>query len=302
MNASRQPFVVSALLTALLVAACVFRGAGAPLDAIELSVCAILGVWTMVVVSQLAIKFAPGSSRNYLPIQVFAGVAAGATGVSWEGMVCGLCFALALRQSIFSMQKRFRFESVFRTGLYLGAAPFFCFPLVVASVATLLGVLVVYKRSVREWAVGWTGLLLPAGFVSFGCWALGRESVVGRLWEEALGAAWAEHWVGGLDVGGLIVLGSGVALGLCAVVGGLASRKQMRAAPGRFMAVVAVMFFSVLCLGAAPSAGGAVLPVVGLSVASVVPYGFSGRWSRASTVLYVVFVGAFFALVVKYNI
>lgn len=83
MNASRQPFVISAAICVILAGWLVARGlagAGGQIQAAtgqaQMSVWAIAAaavvlVWTLVLVAQLTIKYGPQGGRNYLPQQIF---------------------------------------------------------------------------------------------------------------------------------------------------------------------------------------------------------------------------------------
>ncbi len=299
MNASRQPFIVSALLAGMLAAACVWRLAveGSSflftiyphLNPICAAVpAAIVIVWTLVIISQLAIKFAPGAGRNYLPIQLFV-VGVGAVAMpSAESLVAVWLVALGVRRAAMSMGKGYRFESVFRAGLYIGLAVLFYAPLLAVGLVFVPAFLIIYKRSWREWVVALVGLVFPLLAAAFIHWTMGAGDFFVRMCSGVMIGSFA----GSLSVGGIVVGGILVALGMVCAVCGLVHRKVIRVGPSRFMLSAVVLLAA--CLGLVVVGGVEAVPLVALAVALVAPYGFAPRWSVVATVGYVLLIVAAF--------
>ncbi len=178
MNASRQSFVVSALICALLAALFVARYLLAPMpveapfeDGMPLAaaltrltaarpwfaaaVAAMIVVWTLLVVVQLTVKYAPAASRNYLPAQIFLVCAGGMTvsGEALASLAVAWLSALATRQLAFSFHKGYGFTQVFHAGFYLGIIPLLYAPAAVVVPVIAIAALVIYRRSGREMIV-----------------------------------------------------------------------------------------------------------------------------------------------------
>lgn len=312
MNVSRQPFVVSALLAAALGVLCVLGqtaghvSVGMPpaniLDSFATdrpvwatAIGGAIAVLTLGLISQLAIRMAPGASRNYLPIQVFV-VAACATGApSLVGLAAALFTVAGMRRAAMSMHKQMRLESVFRAGLFFGLAALLYPPAAVVAAVMTPATLVIYKRSGREWIAGLVGLWLPFALVSFVHWALGTGPVgelVGSPRELWASVATASGWLAGIPFGSAIVGGSVIAFGAVAVVCGLGMRKGVRTTPRRFMVSVSILFVASLASLAIPGSGPDALPMIGVGAACATPYGFTGRRATVSAVAYFLMVGA----------
>lgn len=281
---------------------------GVELPVWEMAAAGIVLVWTLVLIAQLTIKYGPQGGRNYLPQQIFI-VAVGSSvfsGGAEEGggvlssLLCAWLLVLALRQFIFSMHKGFRFEQVFRAGLYLGFVPLLyapCAPVVLIFVPAALGI---FRRSWREWIVGLAGLVVPVGMVLFAGWATRSVDMVvewsgapARLWTglTTLPAGGLTGWIDGfwlvrVPVPTLVVWGLVVVAGAIGALWPLSRRAVVRKTPLRFMAAVALVLCLLLLSAAIPSSSGVLVPMVGAVVALSLPYAFQGRWATVSTVIY----------------
>lgn len=281
MNVSRQPFVVSALLALALGAVCIVgRTGGATGTAAMWALSAAAGVMAVGLIVQMAIRMAPGAGRNYLPVQVFV-VAACAAGVpSPTGIIAAMFVAAAMRRAAMAGGKQMKMENVFRAGLWFGLAALLYAPAAAVAAAMTPATLLIYKRSAREWIIALVGLLLPFGLAAFGWWAVADESFAQQFWSQI---ATQNNWLTTLTPRTVAAAATMAAVGVVAAMGGLAGRKALRSGPRRWMVAGAALLGAGLAALAVPGCGSEMVPVVGVGAACSVPYGFSGRWSAAST-------------------
>ncbi len=320
MNASRQSLIVSALLCALLAALFVARWmfapyaveapfeGGMPLAAAlarftvahgwwAVAAAAVVAGWTLLLVVQLSVKYAPASSRNYLPPQIFL-IAAGGIAIAGESLAALLAawfMVLSVRQFTFSFHKGYRFTELFHAGFWLGLIPLLYAPAAVWTLPVALSALVVFRRSAREAVVCMTGMALPLPAAGFIHWALGAEAdyLWHELWRcaiEGRGATFSLPLT--TAVVGLLV----VAITLSALVRAAAMRKSIRKTPSKFVGFTALVLLWVAGSLALPGSSATLFPLLGVPCAVVLPYAFVGRGAGFSTAIYSLILAAVLAL------
>ncbi len=316
MNASRQSFVVSALICALLAALFVARYLLAPMpveapfeDGMPLAaaltrltaarpwfaaaVAAMIVVWTLLVVVQLTVKYAPAASRNYLPAQIFLVCAGGMTvsGEALASLAVAWLSALATRQLAFSFHKGYGFTQVFHAGFYLGIIPLLYAPAAVVVPVIAIAALVIYRRSGREMIVCLAGLLLPVMAAGFIHWATGDGA--GFIRSE-LRRCTFEHlsvWEA-LPLSGLGVAVPLSALTLVGILWALGHKKNVRKTQYRFMQHTLLALLAVAASAPLPSTSATFFALAAIPCALSVPYAFSGKTALASTILYCLVLAA----------
>lgn len=310
MNASRQSFIVSALICALLAALFIARymlapwlveapfEGGMPLAAAlarftvahpwpAAAAAALIVAWTLLVVVQLTVKYAPAAKRNYLPAQIFL-IAAGGMIVSGEVLAAlsvAWLSALAARQLVFSFHKGYGFTEVFHAGFYLGAIPLLYAPAAAIVPFVAISALGIYRRSGREMTVCLAGLLLPVAAAWFIHWAAGSEG--GFIWRELCRCA-----LEGRDVWSLLpvsVTGVAAPLSALTLIGtfwALGHKKNIRKTQYKFMQHTSLALLSVALSALLPGTSATLLALAAIPCALSVPYAFSGKSALPSTILY----------------
>ncbi len=322
MNASKQPFVVSALLCVALAGLFAVRFVMLPLPVeapdvsgmplaslltsltivypkIAAGLAAALVVWILFLVVKLSARYAPVTSRNYLPPQIFL-IAAGGTVLSSQtlaSLLAALLLVSALWHFCASFGKGLRLEDVFRGGLWLGIIPLLYAPaaaIVLLLVPILLGI---FQRGPREWVVCLVGLFMSVPAAGFVHWAIGAPGdwIYRELWRlcvEAPGVPYymqvpQQNWLPAAGVFLMALVGIGWASG---------NKMEIRKSSYRYMSAVGATFFVLLASVAVPGASFSVLPMVGVVAAVSVPWSFSGHWATLSTLIYCVILASVLAL------
>jgi hypothetical protein len=320
MNASRQSLIVSALLCALLAALFVARWrlapyaaeapfeGGMPLAAAltrftvahgwwAAACAAVVIVWTLLLVVQLSVKYAPPSSRNYLPPQIFLVVAGGVAvaGEALAALLAALFLVLAVRRFAFSFHKGYSFTELFHAGFWLGLIPLLYAPAVVWIVPVAVSALMIYRRSFREAVVCFAGLSLPLPAAEFIHWATGTGA--GDIWHE-LWRCTAESTGVALAVpfatAAVAVLLAAIVLSALVRAAGL--RKNIRKTPYKFICFTAFVLLWVAGSAALPGTSATLMPLLGVPCAVCLPYAFSGRGTGAATAIYSLILTAVLAL------
>jgi hypothetical protein len=310
LNASRQTFVTSALVCALLAALFVARyllapmpvevpfDGGMPLAAtltrfteahpwLAGSIAVVVAVWTLAVVVQLTIRYAPAASRNYLPAQIFilctAGIAI--SGQPLPALMVAWLFVLATRQFARSFHKGYAFDEIFHGALYAGTIPLLYAPALFVAPVVALSALAIYRRSGREGMVCLTGLLVPFAIAWFTGWAVGDGAglTIGEIWRYALRGS---HFWESLP---LSLLGVAVPLSALTLVGvfrALSNRKSIRRTQYKFMQHASLTLLAVVASGVLAGSSATFFALVATPCALSIPYAFSGKMAVVSTVFY----------------
>lgn len=320
-NASRQPFVVSAGIGTLLATVFVARRVVAPYGLeppeavmplaramtefsaewpwISAVLVAALMFWTLLVVVQLSVKYAPVVGRNYLPIQIFI-IATMGVAIPMEilpAMVAVWLSVLAVRQFVFSFHKDYRFEEVFRAGFYLGIVPLLYAPAMVL-VLLIPAAMAIFGRSAREFAICVVGVLLPVPMAGFVHWAMGADAgfVYRELWRCCV-ADGGLTGIGSTDISilvteGLLFVLAGIAIGWT-----LAHRKSARRRQRRVVLFLAVMLAVLTGSLLVPGASVVHTMLLAVPLTLCVPYAFPDKNTAvASSVVHYVVLAAAFAM------
>lgn len=319
-NASRQSFPASAaicILMATLFAArysiapypleAPFEG-GMPLAAlltrfsaewpwIAAVAAALIVVWTLLVVVQLTVKYAPAASRNYLPAQIFliGSIGVVVSGEALAALAAALLLTLACRQFVFSLHKEYRFPEVFHAGFYMGFIPLLYAPAAVFALPAVIAALSVYRRSMREVIVCFAGFLLPIPAAGFIHWATGAEGdfIYRELWRCTARRTAQEGLIpySTMALAALVVI-----LAIVGVVWVLGHKKSIRKTQHKFIRHTSLVLIFAAVSAAAPGTSASVVPLGAVLCALCVPYAFQGKQAMASTVIYCLIVAAVFAL------
>ncbi len=320
MNASRQSLIVSALLCALLAALFVARWrlapypveapfeGGMPLAAALTrftvahgwwgAACAAVVIgWTMLLVVQLSVKYAPAASRNYLPPQIFL-VAAGGLVIAGEALAALLAawfLVLAVRQFAFSFHKGYSFTELFHAGFWLGLVPLLYAPAAVWVVPVAVSALVIYRRSVREAVVCLTGLALPLPAAGFVHWAMGAEA--DYIWHEVWRCTAQSPGVEfALPFTTIAVAAPVAVLVVSALVRAAGMRNNIRKTPWKFVGFTALTLLWMAGSAALPGTSTTLVALLGVPCAVCVPYAFAGRGAGVSTTIYSLILAAVLVL------
>lgn len=278
----------------------------------------VMVVWTLFVLAQLAIKYSPTPYRNYLPIHIFLVAAVGVVvpGQALASVAGAWLLMLAVRQSIYSLGKNYRFMEVLRAGLYLGTIPLLYAPMtpVVLFLAPLS--MVIFKRSWRESTVCLAGLSIPVAAAGFLHWALGVVGVwpeVGagfiytELWrccagefaDGSVGAAGSTvfGWLAGLSVLAKTVVASMLVWSVFSAVRSMFNRKGARRRQTKFVAYLGLLLGLISISAAIPGANATVMPLLAVPMALFAPYSFVDRISSIiSSAFYVVVLASVLVL------
>ncbi len=319
MNASRQSLIVSALICALLAVLFVARWSiapyaveapfegGMPLASaltrftvahgwLAAAVAAIVVGWTLLLVVQLSIKYAPAASRNYLPPQIYL-VAAGGVALSGEVLATLLAawfLVLAMRQFAFSFHKGYSFTELFHAGFWLGLVPLLYAPAVLWILPVAVAALVIYRRSWRETVVCFVGLALPLPAAGFIYWAMGADAsyIWQELWRCTIEKPDLEF---SLPFTTLSVALPVVALTLTALIRVAGNHKNIRKTQYKFISHVALVSIFMSISAVIPGTSLALAALLGIPCAVCLPYAFFGRGSAVSTAIYSVILVAVLA-------
>jgi hypothetical protein len=329
-NASRQSFIVSALICIAMLALFVARyrlapypveasfTGGMPLAAaltdltttnpwVALGAGAVLLGWTLLLVVQMTIKFAPTANRNYLPAQIFLVVWAGivVSGEALAALAAAWLLTMALRQLIFSFHKAQHFGELFHAGFYLGFIPLLYAPAAVIVPAIAYAAVMLYRRGMREAIVTGIGLVLPLAGAEFIHWALAThtlgtwtlsasESPIYReLWRCATthrDVVWLlpERWT--------VVMGLVLLLALVAVLWMAGHKKGARKTPYKFTQHISLVLLFVVLSALVPGSSTTLGALVAVPCALIVPYAFAGRSAGVSTLIYSLILAAVLVL------
>ncbi len=319
-NASRQSFPASAAICILMAALFVARYSiapypleapfegGMPLAAlltrfsaewpwIAAVAAALIVVWTLLVVVQLTVKYAPAASRNYLPAQIFLVGAAGVviSGEAPAALTAALLLVLAMRQFVFSLHKEYRFSEVFHAGFYMGLIPLLYAPAAVPALAAVVAALSIYRRSGREAVVCFAGFLLPvpaAGFIHLATGAEG-DFIYRELWRCTVEQA-VHQGVIPYSAAGVAALP--VILALIGIIRVLGHKKSIRKTPYKFIRHTSLVLLFAAVAATLPGASVSLAPLGAVLCALCIPYAFQGKQAIASTVIYCLIVATVSAL------
>jgi len=313
-NAAKQPFPVSAVICVMMMALFAARHVLAPLPVeapfeggmplaaalgrlatdvpwVAAAIAAVAVVWTLMVVFQITVRFAPGANRNYLPAQLLLVTAGGVTmgGEAVAATVTMWLMALGVRGFAFSFRKGYRFSDVFHAAFFLGLMPLLYAPSAAVVPAVAVAALAVYRRSLREGVVCIVGLALPVPAAGFVHWAMGADGgfIYRELWRcatEPRPDLWPVPWVG---VG---VWATVVVLSVAAVVYGHSHRKTFRNTPYRFMQHAALALLFASASAALPGSSVEVAAMAAVPCAALVPFAFHGKATHLATTLYIAVV------------
>ncbi len=321
MNASRQSFIVSAVICILLAALFVARyrlvpypveahfEGGMPLAALlarfaivhpwpTTAAALFIAIWAMAVVAQLTLKYAPPANRNYLPAQLFL-ICAGGIVISGEALaslVAALLLTLASRQMIASLGKGYFFGRLFHAGFYLGFIPLLYAPAAMVTPVVAVAALTIYRRSGREAVVCLTGLLLPFAMATFIHWVLGDGG--GFIWHELWRCAMEAPYPirDNLPVAALVVAALVVIMALTGILWALGHRSYIRKKQFKFMQHTAVVLLATAVSSLLPGASTTLAAMIAVPVALSVPFSFSGKTIVVSSVLYFIILAAVLVL------
>jgi hypothetical protein len=320
MNASRQSFVVSALICVALGAlfATRFRlmpypveapfDGGMPLAAalthltvtqpwVATAIGAVLLGWTLLLIVQMTVKFAPAASRNFLPAQIFLIAGAGVVipAESLAALAAVWLLVMALRQLIYSFHKEQRFGELFHAGFFLGFMPLLYAPATAVVPAIVIAALAIYRRSGREAVVAFTGLVLPLLGSEFIRWATGTpgEAVWSELWRCA---TVQRDVLGMLPRGAMAVAGLVGLMAMVAVMWMAGHKKGVRKTPAHFMQHTSLVLIFMAASALVPGTSTTLVPLVAVPGALIVPFAFMGRAGRLSTIIYCLLLAAVLAL------
>lgn len=258
---------------------------------------AVVVVWTLLIVVQLSVKYAPASSRNYLPPQIFLVVAGGIamSGQALAAIFASWLFALSIRQFAFSFHKGHSFTELFHAGFWLGLIPLLYAPAALWALPVALSALVIFRRSSREAVVCLAGLVLPLSAAGFVHWAAGSGGgyVWSKLWRCVVDAPAVAM---SLPLITLAVALPVVALVSSALVRAAGMRKNLRKTPYKFVAFTAFVLLWTLGSSATPGTTATLFPLLGVPCSVIVPYAFVGRRAGVSTAIYCLILAAVLAL------
>jgi hypothetical protein len=319
-NASRQSFIVSALICIALGALFVaryrlmpysveapFEGGMPPAAAltrlavnqpwVALAIGAVMLTWTLMLVVQMTIKFAPAASRNYLPAQIFLILGAGIviSGEALASLTAAWLFTLALRQLIFSFNKERGFGEVFHAGFFLGFIPLIYAPAAVMVPAVAASALLIYRRTGREAIVTLVGLALPLGSAEFIRWAV--DAPGNPLWREIWRCVIVHrNVVDTLPRTAAFVVGGVMLLALVAVLWMAGHKKGVRKTPATFMHHTTWTLVFVVASAFVPGTSTTLAALLAVPGALIVPYAFAGRAGGFSTLIYCAILAAVLVL------
>ncbi|MDR2882273.1 MAG: hypothetical protein LBU98_00610 [Alistipes sp.] len=320
MNASRQSLIVSVLLCALLAALFVARWrlapyaleapceGGMPLAAALTrftvahgwwaAACAAVVVgWTLLLVVQLSVKYAPASSRNYLPPQIFLVVAGGVAiaGEALAALLAAWFLVLSVRQFVFSFHKGYSFTELFHAGFWLGLVPLLYAPAAVWVVPVAVSALIVFRRLFREGVVCLAGVALPLPAAGFVHWAMGGEA--GYIWQEVWRCTVEQPDVAfSLPFTTIAVALPVAALVASALVRAAGMRNNIRKTPWKFVAFTALVLLWMAGSAALPGTSTTLAALWGVPCSVILPYAFAGHGAGASTAIYSLILAAVLAL------
>jgi hypothetical protein len=320
MNASKQSFIASALLCVVLAALFVarYRLAPLPIEApfeggmplaamlvrvtalhpwLAAVVAAVLVGWTLTVVVQLTIKYAPAASRNYLPPQILL-ICVGGMIVSDEApaaIVVVWLSALAARQLVHSFHKGYSFPELFHAGFYMGLIPLLYAPAAAIVPVIAIAALVIYRRSGREAVVCLAGLLLPLSGAGFIYWATGAgaDFIYRELWRCALDGR--EVW-SRLPVSLLVVAVPLLAIVMVGIFWALTHKTDIRKAQYKFLQLTSVALLSAAASGFIPGTSTTFFALAAVPCTLTIPYAFPMKLTSVSTALYCTILAAVFIL------
>lgn len=256
--------------------------------------CALLVVvWTLLIVVQLTVKYAPAASRNYLPAQLFLVGAIGIviSGEALASLVAALLLALAMRQFVLSLHKEYRFSQVFHAGFYAGSIPLLYAPAAVPMLVCAVAALAIYRRSVREVVVCFAGLLLPVPAAGFIYRMTGTEwgFIYRELWRCSTEHS-AHRWA--VPDSAVAVAALVATLAVIGIVWTLTHKKGVRKKQYKFVRHTSIVLLFTAASAAVPGASTSLAPLVAVLCALCVPYAFQGKQAVTSTIVYCLIVAA----------
>jgi len=315
-NAGRQPFPASAAICVALAALFVVRyrmgldptaapfEGGMPLAAaltrlstdmpwVAAGVAAVVVTWTLMVMMQITVRFAPASGRNYLPPQLLL-VGAGGVALGGETLAALLgawLLTLALRGFAFSLRKGYRFSEVFHAGFFLGWLPLLYAPMAAVVPLATVAAIVIYRRTLREAVVSFVGLGVAVPAAGFVHWAGGAPAdfIYRELWRCATVPT---HTLGLVPWPSVAIGGMVAVLAAIAVVWGHGHRKSFRNTPYRFLQHAALTLLLVTASAALPGSTATLVPLAAVPCAAVSAFAFHGRAAVVSTAIYIAIVAA----------
>lgn len=252
------------------------------------AVCVLLLVlWTVYAMVPVTLRYTPATSRNYLPIAVFIAFACGIfiPGEALAAFVCALLLMLATRRFISVFHKEYRFQEAFLGGFYLGLIPLLYAPgaVLLILVPALMNL---YRRSGRELTVSVIGALLPIAGAWFVLWAEGHNALF----------LFAEWWrcvaVRSIFLPTRVPIVATACVGLLLILAmtGIgwfaANRKGTRTRQRKVMTHISLTFGLLLASAAVPGTTLALLPLIAVPTAMVIPYAFTGRQAAVASVIY----------------
>jgi hypothetical protein len=320
MNASRQSFIVSAIICVAMLVLFAVRYRlmpysveapfedGMPLAAaltrltlarplIALACGSVMLGWIVLLIVQMTIKFAPTAGRNYLPAQIFLVLGAGIviSGEVLASLVAAWLLTLALRQLIFSFHKESRFGELFHAGFFLGFMPLFYAPAAVIAPAIALAALAIYHRTGREAVVMGVGLVLPLCGAEFLRWAL--DTPGDPIWHELWRCAVVHrHVVESLPRTAAVLAGLVLSMALVAIFWMSGHKKGVRKIPSRFMQHSSLALIFLLLSAFVPGTSTTLAVLSAVPCALVVPYAFASRSPVLSTLIYCLILAAVLVL------
>jgi hypothetical protein len=330
-NASRQSLIVSALICIAMLALFVarYRLAPYPVEAaftggmpmaawltgltstqpwVALGVGTALLGWTLLLVVQMTIKFAPAAGRNYLPAQIFLIVWGGivVSGEALAAMTAAWLLTMAMRQLIFSYHKAQHFGELFHAGFYLGFIPLLYAPAAVIVPAIAYAAVMLYRRGVREAVVTGVGLVLPFAGAEFIHWALATHTLDSWTLATSDNPIYRELWrcltvqrdvVGLLPERWTVVMGLVLLMALVGILWMAGHKKKgVRKMPYKFMQHTSLVLLFVSLSALVPGSSTTLGALVAVPCALAVPYAFAGRSAGLSTFVYCLILAAVLAL------
>jgi hypothetical protein len=253
--------------------------------------------WTMLVVVQLSIKYAPPGSRNYLPPQIFLIGAGGLAlaGQALAALLAALLLTLASRRLASAFHKGYSFPELFHGGFCLGLIPLLYAPAAAVVVVIAVSALISYRRSLREAVVCFTGVLFPIPAAGVVHWALGEggDHIYRQLWRCLTVAPPAGEGVPTLAmvVAGLVLLPAVVAIFWVA-----GHKKSLRKAQHKFVGVAAITLAALAASGAIPGSSTTLWPMAAVPCAMCWSWAFPASGAKFSTAVYCLIAAAVLAL------
>lgn len=256
---------------------------------------------TAYIIIQVTVRYSSATSRNYLPMPVFA---AAACGIAFPpemaaSYLAALLLALSTKQFISTFSKEYRFQEAFRGGFYLGVIPLLYAPaiLLLPLIPIAMGL---YRRSVRELIVSIAGGVLPFAAAWFITWGAGSGEwyIFTELW-RCLSGGGAAALPTTPAVSPILALCCAVLVAVLALAGigwFAANRKGMRTRQRKVMVHISAAFVLMCASLAIPGSSLSCLPLAAVPAAMAIPYAFSGKLTVASSLLYFLILGAVFAL------